>query len=82
MYEDKTLVERPQEFQIIRKGTVSGDGNRTSFLQNQQKRASPKGDAREMAEAVSRSPKSVDNAVQRIRRKVARRLTSGDLSVG
>ena len=37
---------------------------------------------REMAEAVSRSPKSVDNAVQRIRRKVARRLTSGDLSVG
>ena len=37
---------------------------------------------REMAEAVSRSPKSVDNAVQRIRRKVARRLTSGDPSNG
>ena len=37
---------------------------------------------REMAEAVSRSPKSVDNAVQRIRRKVARHLTSGDLSSG
>ena len=37
---------------------------------------------REMAEAVSRSPKSVDNAVQRIRRKAARRLTSGDLSNG
>ena len=35
---------------------------------------------REMAEAVSRSPKSVDNAVQRIRRKVARHLSSGDLS--
>lgn len=35
---------------------------------------------REMAEAVSRSPKSVDNAVQRIRRKVARQLLSGDLS--
>ncbi len=34
----------------------------------------------EMAEAVSRSPKSVDNAVQRIRRKVARQLLSGDLS--
>jgi len=37
---------------------------------------------REMAEAVSRSPKSVDNAVQRIRRKVARHLNSGDLSNG
>ena len=37
---------------------------------------------REMAEAVHKSPKSVDNAVQRIRRKVARRLTSGDLSSG
>ena len=36
----------------------------------------------EMAEAVSRSPKSVDNAVQRIRRKAARHLTSGDLSRG
>ena len=37
---------------------------------------------REMAKAVSRSPKSVDNAVQRIRRKAARRLNSGDLSKG
>lgn len=37
---------------------------------------------REMAEAVSRSPKSVDNAVQRIRRKAARHLTSGDPSKG
>ena len=37
---------------------------------------------REMAEAVSRSPKSVDNAVQRIRRKAARHLTSGDPSSG
>ena len=36
----------------------------------------------EMAEAVSRSPKSVDNAVQRIRRKAARQLSSGDLSKG
>ena len=34
----------------------------------------------ETAKAVSRSPKSVDNAVQRIRRKAARQLTSGDLS--
>ena len=37
---------------------------------------------REMAEAVSRSPKSVDNAVQRIRRKAARQLNPGDLSKG
>ena len=36
----------------------------------------------EMAKAVLRSPKSVDNAVQRIRRKVARQLHSGDLSNG
>lgn len=36
----------------------------------------------EMAEAVSRSPKSVDNAVQRIRRKAARHITSGDPSKG
>ena len=36
----------------------------------------------EMAEAVSRSPKSVDNAVQRIRRKAARHLISGDFSKG
>lgn len=36
---------------------------------------------REMADAVSKSPKSVDNAVQRIRRKVARHL-SGDISKG
>jgi len=35
---------------------------------------------REMAEAVHKSPKSVDNAVQRIRRKTAQRLTSGELS--
>ena len=35
---------------------------------------------REIAEAVNKSPKSVDNAVQRIRRKVARQLLSGDLS--
>ena len=35
---------------------------------------------REIAETVGRPPKSVDNAVQRIRRKVARQLLSGDLS--
>ena len=35
---------------------------------------------REIAGAVGKSPKSVDNAVQRIRRKVARRILSGDLS--
>ena len=35
---------------------------------------------REMAEAVRKSPKSVDNAVQRIRRKIARCLSSGDIS--
>ena len=34
---------------------------------------------REIAAAVGRSPKSVDNAVQRIRRKVARQLSSGDI---
>ncbi len=34
----------------------------------------------EIAEAVGRSPKSVDNAVQRIRRKVARHLSQGDAS--
>ena len=34
----------------------------------------------EIAKAVGKSPKSVDNAVQRIRRKVARQLLSGDLS--
>ena len=37
---------------------------------------------REMAKAVLRSPKSVDNAVQRIRRKAARHLEAGDLSKG
>lgn len=36
----------------------------------------------EMAKAVSRSPKSVDNAVQRIRRKAARHIDSGDISKG
>ena len=35
---------------------------------------------KEMAETVNKSPKSVDNAVQRIRRKIAQHLTSGDLS--
>lgn len=35
---------------------------------------------REIADTVGRSPKSVDNAVQRIRRKVAQHLLSGDLS--
>ncbi len=35
---------------------------------------------REIAKAVNKPPKSVDNAVQRIRRKVARQLLSGDLS--
>ena len=37
---------------------------------------------REIAETVGKSPKSVDNAVQRIRRKVARYLSSGDISIG
>ena len=35
---------------------------------------------REIAETVGKPPESVDNAVQRIRRKVARQLLSGDLS--
>ena len=35
---------------------------------------------REIAKAVNKPPKSVDNAVQRIRRKVARQLLSGDFS--
>lgn len=35
---------------------------------------------REIAETAGISPKSVDNAVQRIRRKVAQHLRSGDLS--
>ncbi len=34
----------------------------------------------EIAREVNRSPKSVDNAVQRIRRKLAQRLSSGDIS--
>ena len=34
----------------------------------------------EIAEIVGRPPKSVDNAVQRVRRKTARQLYSGDLS--
>ena len=34
----------------------------------------------EIAEQTNRSPKAVDNAVQRIRRKVAQHLTSGDFS--
>ena len=37
---------------------------------------------REIAETVGKPPKSVDNAVQRIRRKVARQLLSGDFSEG
>ena len=35
---------------------------------------------REIADAVGKSAKSVDNAVQRIRRKIARQLSSGDIS--
>ncbi len=35
---------------------------------------------REIAAAVDKPPKSVDNAVQRIRRKVAQRILSGDIS--
>ena len=35
---------------------------------------------REIAETVGRPPKSVDNAVQRIRRKVAQQLLSGEFS--
>ena len=34
----------------------------------------------EIAEAVGKTPKSVDNAVQRVRRKAARQLSSGDIS--
>ena len=37
---------------------------------------------REIADTVGKSPKSVDNAVQRIRRKVAQQLLSGDISNG
>ena len=35
---------------------------------------------REIAETVGKPPKSVDNAVQRIRRKIAQQLLTGDLS--
>ena len=35
---------------------------------------------REIADTVGKPPKSVDNAVQRIRRKVAQHLLSGDFS--
>ena len=34
----------------------------------------------EIAKEVGKSPKSVDNAVQRVRRKAARQLSSGDIS--
>ena len=37
---------------------------------------------REIAAAVGKPPKSVDNAVQRIRRKIARRILSGEFSKG
>ena len=37
---------------------------------------------REIAETVGKPPKSVDNAVQRIRRKVAQQLLSGEFSKG
>ena len=37
---------------------------------------------REIAESVGKPPKSVDNAVQRIRRKVAQQLLSGEFSKG
>jgi len=37
---------------------------------------------REIAETVGKAPKSVDNAVQRIRRKVAQQLLSGEFSIG
>jgi len=36
---------------------------------------------REIAETVGKPPKSVDNAVQRIRRKVAQQLLSGEFSI-
>lgn len=36
----------------------------------------------EIAAEVNKSPKSVDNAVQRIRRKLAQRSSSGDISKG
>ena len=38
-------------------------------------------DAAEIAAEVNKSPKSVDNAVQRIRRKLAQQSSSGDVSV-
>ena len=37
---------------------------------------------REIADTVGRAPKSVDNAVQRIRRKIGRQLSIGDISKG
>ena len=37
---------------------------------------------REIAESVGKPPKSVDNAVQRIRRKVAQQFISGEFSAG
>ena len=37
---------------------------------------------REIAETVGKPPKSVENAVQRIRRKIGRQLQSGDISKG
>ena len=37
---------------------------------------------REIAGTVGKPPKSVENAVQRIRRKIGRQLQSGDISKG
>lgn len=35
---------------------------------------------REIAELISRTPKAVDNAVQRVRRKIGQQITSGEIS--
>ena len=95
MYEDKTLVckECGKEF-VFTAGEQEFYAERDhveSLLESTRKQLSEfeakilgyylEGlSCREIAKAVGKSPKSVDNAVQRVRRKAAQHIISGDIS--
>ena len=77
-------ISNPEDLLIVRESAADvrrGIASQLSHFENQVLDLYLEGlTQREIGQAVQKPPKSVENAVQRIRRKVARRLKSGDVS--
>ena len=77
-------ISNPEDLLIVRENAADLRHKIESWLSHFEKRVLDLYldglTGREIAQKVQKPPKSVENAVQRIRRKVARQLASGDVS--